>query len=137
MACNAKPGEYDAIAASIPAPVHTDWTTNICDKPNSGDNIISSAEVVEHEATSTVSVSGVIDLGASGWTRNNTANITTLNAYVHCGIGEQILFNIAVTIAADAAPDIVNTVVAIAKLLVDVKLDDKNTDDAQPIKQPL
>jgi hypothetical protein len=140
MACNAKPGEYDAIAANIPAPVHADWTTNICDKPVSGDSRMSSAETVEVEVMSTASdgsVIGVIDFGASGWTRSNAASITKLNAYVHCGMGGHILFNIAVVIAAAAALVIVNAVVASTKLLVDVNVDDKKTEDAQPIKQPL
>ena len=137
MACNANPGEKDAIAATIPAPVHADWTTNICDRPVSGDDRMSNVEVVEIEVISGRSVIGIDDFGANGWTRNNAVIMTKLNAYVHCGIDGQILFRIAVVIAADAAPVIVNAVDASTKLLVDVNVDDKKTDDAQPIKQPL
>lgn len=98
---------------------------------------MSNVEVVEIEVISGRSVIGIDDFGASGWTRNNAVIMTKLNAYVHCGIDGQILFRIAVVIAADAAPVIVNAVDASIKLLVDVNVDDKKTDDAQPIKQPL
>ena len=83
MACNAKPGEYDAMAAKTPTPVHADSTTNICDKPFRGDVIISSVDVVEVDVISTASAMSVVaavDFGAKGWTRSKAVSITKLNA---------------------------------------------------------